>query len=227
MTTKTERPTSKRSISLSRPLILEATANCLSQEGYDGTTIRKIATMLDCAVGSIYRYFDDKRELLAAVTQQRFELATAVLESGGSIGQCVESYIDAALAAPEAYRLMFWLSSVGHMEAASAPLPAVVQQIIDGWTRRGVGGGLAQRTWAMLHGLIMLGRPRTELQDAARRIVAAERTIAATRPPATRPVAPGPAPASVATPAPVIATSLDGSTAAAAAAAGAEDVCLL
>ena len=49
---------------LSRDQILDATGRCLASRGYDATTIRTIAGVLDCAVGSIYRYFRDKRELL-------------------------------------------------------------------------------------------------------------------------------------------------------------------
>ena len=51
---------------LSRGQILDATETCLAELGYDGTTIRAIAKRLDCAVGTIYRYFRDKRSLLTA-----------------------------------------------------------------------------------------------------------------------------------------------------------------
>ena len=48
---------------LGRRRILDATQRCLCQEGYDATTIRRIASQLGCAIGSIYRYFADKHEL--------------------------------------------------------------------------------------------------------------------------------------------------------------------
>ncbi len=46
---------------LSQDGILDATEACLQEHGYDGTTIRRIAGRLECAVGTIYRHFTDKR----------------------------------------------------------------------------------------------------------------------------------------------------------------------
>ncbi len=141
-------------VNLSRAQILHATAICLAECGYDGTTIRRIAKQLGCAVGSIYRYFDDKRSLLDAVTQARFEPVAQVAEV--SAERSAALYAHAAADEPQQYRLMFWLASVGeHHEAPG--VPAVIQRIIAAWTVQMGDRRKAERFWSQLHGRIMLG----------------------------------------------------------------------
>src|SRR4051812_46315046 len=97
-------------VQLSREQILAATSQCLQKEGYDATTIRKIASLLNCAVGSIYRYFRDKHELLSIVTQQVLDPVVAATESGSSMEGSVRLYHRIVTQSPESYRLMFWLA---------------------------------------------------------------------------------------------------------------------
>jgi len=103
---------------LSREQIMHVTARLLREAGYDKTTIRGIAKRLDCAVGSIYRYFADKRELLFAVAESALEPASALVEAGGSVEQSAREYHRLAGRDPALYRLMFWLASV--IEAGKA-----------------------------------------------------------------------------------------------------------
>jgi len=183
------------SISLSRQSILDATARCLGEVGFDGTNIRKIASTLGCAVGSIYRYFSDKRALLAAVCEQRFEPAAAAIESGGSVEQSARAYIHAALGSPESYRLMFWLASVGRKDATSEPiLPEIVQRIIAGWAQRLSHEPTAASAWAALHGSIMLGRGADQIISELRRAIDGRPEVAGTIPTSigSRPAAPRP-----------------------------------
>ncbi len=143
---------------LSRAQILDATAECLDEAGYDGTTIRMIARRLDCAVGSIYRYFTDKRELLDAVVQQRFEPVIEALEAGDDHETTADLYHQAATTRPEQYRLMFWLAAVGRTPDQPAAVPGVVQRILDGWAEQLGSERDAHCRWAVIHGGIMLGR---------------------------------------------------------------------
>lgn len=144
-------------VQLSRAQILHATAICLGEEGYDGTTIRRIAKQLNCAVGSIYRYFDDKRSLLDAVTQARFEPVAQVAEV--SAERSAALYAHAAADEPQQYRLMFWLASVGRPggDPGVPGVPAVVKRIIDTWAIQMGDRRKAERFWSQLHGRIMLG----------------------------------------------------------------------
>lgn len=141
---------------LDRGQILDATARVLREKGYDGTTIRTIAKQLDCAVGSIYRYFKDKRQLLDAVCQRRFDAVAEHAELGSPLSKTVLMYARVAAEQPEQYRLMFWLASIGKQSQSEA-LPMIVRRILAGWTETMHDQAKARRTWAALHGAINLG----------------------------------------------------------------------
>lgn len=141
---------------LDRGQILDATARVLREKGYDGTTIRTIAKQLDCAVGSIYRYFKDKRQLLDAVCQRRFDAVAEHAELRSPVSKTVLMYARVAAEQPEQYRLMFWLASIGKQQQSEA-LPAIVRRIIAGWTESMHDQVKARRTWATLHGAVNLG----------------------------------------------------------------------
>ena len=81
-----------------------ATSRCLHQEGYDATTIRKIASLLDCAVGSIYRYFHDKNQILSIVTQHgRSSPVVTCLETGGTLHQSIRQYHQIVVETPRRF----------------------------------------------------------------------------------------------------------------------------
>lgn len=147
---------------LSREQILDATLECLLADGYDGTTIRRIARELNCAVGSIYRYFKDKRQLLDAVTQRRFVAVAEWIEGGATMREGFAGYARVAGEQPELYRLMFWLQSVG---AEHPQMPVIIERIIEGWSTQIGDRRTAERLWAHLHGGIMLGRGPDYVMD--------------------------------------------------------------
>lgn len=140
---------------LDRERILAATAACFAEQGYDGTTIRRIARRLDCAVGSIYRYFSDKRALLTAVCERRFTVAVEAAEAG-DLDASARAYLAAAHDWPEAYRLMFWLAAL-RPEARGAAMPAVVESLLAAWANRLPPHRDARTLWINLHGRAMLG----------------------------------------------------------------------
>lgn len=139
---------------LSRTQILDATAACLRESGYDGTTIRRISARLNCAVGSIYRYFQDKRALLSTVAEQRFAPVEQAVRDRVAVARTIAMYAHIAAAEPDQYRLMFWLSSISRNGAS---LPAAVVSIVEGWGRQLGDSRSAERLWSQLHGGIMLG----------------------------------------------------------------------
>jgi AcrR family transcriptional regulator len=145
---------------LSRTQILEATFFCLREEGYEATTIRRIAKRLDCAIGSIYRYFRDKRDLLSAVTQELLQPVVVGLENGSPIDRSIGMYCRLATGDAEAYRLMFWLACKSQFDTA---LPEVVQAVIEHWGKQLGDEDRAATLWAMLHGLIILNRPEDRI----------------------------------------------------------------
>jgi AcrR family transcriptional regulator len=154
--TSDDAPQAKTPTCLDRTQILDATARVLREKGYDGTTIRTIAKQLDCAVGSIYRYFKDKRQLLDAVCQRRFDAVAEHAELRSPLSKTALMYARVAAEQPEQYRLMFWLASIGKQSQSEA-LPAIVRRILAGWTESLGDQAAARKTWAALHGAINLG----------------------------------------------------------------------
>lgn len=149
-------PRKKPATCLDESQVLDATSRVLRERGYDGTTIRAIAKQLGCAVGSIYRYFPDKRALLDGVCQRRFESVAEQAELRSGVMTSVQKYARVAAEQPELYRLMFWLASVGKQQMGEA-LPAVTRRIIAGWAESLGDQTRAKALWAQLHGCIMLG----------------------------------------------------------------------
>lgn len=176
-------------VSLSRQQILEATFQCLRQEGYDATTIRQIARRLGCAIGSIYRYYRDKRELLYTVTQELLEPVVTLIDIDGSFERSVNLYAKLATNDGEAYRLMFWLAC--HVEAqptesnSGIPLPGVVGRIIDGWAKQLGDRDRAEQAWAMLHGATFLGGHVDPIVNLVLKFAQATAPAAASQPAAT------------------------------------------
>ncbi|MEM1213986.1 MAG: helix-turn-helix domain-containing protein [Planctomycetota bacterium] len=151
--------------------ILEATDASLREVGYDKTTIRQIAKRLNCAVGSIYRYFTDKRELLTAVTQRRFDAVAQHAELGSPLDRTLALYHRLALERPELYHLMFWLTSVGQQDAAEVT-PLVIRRTIAGWATQLRDPLAAHQLWATLHAGITHGHSLADILQAARRLPA-------------------------------------------------------
>ena len=143
---------------LSREHIIEATEACVAERGYDGTTIRAIAARLGCAVGSIYRYFTDKRQLLTAVAGRVFIPVLEELDQPGvTFEASLRTYLRQAAAEPERYRLLMWLAGAEGLTGATA-LPEVIETIIARWAALLGDRGRAEDAWARAHGLLMLGR---------------------------------------------------------------------
>ncbi|MEM6552438.1 MAG: TetR/AcrR family transcriptional regulator [Planctomycetota bacterium] len=168
--TDAQSPTAPRA-QLDQRQILEATDAALREVGYDKTTIRHIAKRLNCAVGSIYRYFTDKRELLTAVTQRRFDAVAQHAELGSPLDRTLALYHRLALERPELYHLMFWLTSVGQPDPTQTT-PLVIRRTIAGWSAQLRDPSAAQQLWATLHAGITLGHPLTDILQAARRLPA-------------------------------------------------------
>ncbi|MFA7235295.1 MAG: helix-turn-helix domain-containing protein [Phycisphaeraceae bacterium] len=147
---------------LSRPHVLEAAAACFEELGYDGLTIRAIASRLGCSVGSIYRYFTDKRELLLACASQVLEPVADALERDHiTFAASVSLYVQQARAMGEQYRLMFWLCDT---PATPGMLP-VFRRILDAWAELLGDETAARDRWAQLHGMLVIGEDATRIDE--------------------------------------------------------------
>lgn len=131
-----------------REEILQAAKELFLEEGYDSTTIRRIADRVGISAPALYLYFKDKEALMLALCDQTFghlieaigEIEKAVPDPIERVRRFGEAYVRFGLTHPDEYRLVFLganvpeaLRKVGHRAATDDP------------TRPGVGGALVFR----------------------------------------------------------------------------------
>jgi AcrR family transcriptional regulator len=128
-----------------REEILHAAKELFLEQGYDQTTIRRIAERVGISAPALYLYFRDKEALMLALCDQTFGY---LLESVAEIERDVEdpverlhrfgeAYVRFGLTHPDEYRLVFLNSDI----------PEAIRQTghrtpIDDPTRPGVGGAM-------------------------------------------------------------------------------------
>ena len=101
-----------------KDLILNAAREIFLSEGYENTSIRKIATKIEYSPGIIYHHFKDKNDLLLALHDKAFECKIqALFLSVQHIANPLErlhatgrSYLQYGIDNPQDYELMFILS---------------------------------------------------------------------------------------------------------------------
>lgn len=128
-----------------REEILQAAKELFLEEGYDATTIRRIADRVGISAPALYLYFKDKEALMLALCDQTFghlieaigEIEKKVADPLERIRRFGEAYARFGLTHPDEYRLVFLganmpeaIRKVGHRAATDDP------------TKPGVGGAL-------------------------------------------------------------------------------------
>jgi AcrR family transcriptional regulator len=101
-----------------RQLILDGAMEVFLQEGFENTSIRKIADRIEYSPGTIYVYFKDKNEILLELHYMAFDQLMAVMQATEKHAEPIdqvyaigESYITFALENPGLYELMFVLKA--------------------------------------------------------------------------------------------------------------------
>ena len=159
-----------------KELILKEAKAVFLEEGYEKTSIRKIADRIEYSPTTIYLYFKDKSELLLELHKQSFHQFFNVLSSVSTISdpferlvQTGKRYIEYGIKNPEEYELKFQLK---------APLAALeckneiwsdgqqaicfVQSIVDNCIEAGYfsksmdSQSMSIMLWAEVHGLVTL-----------------------------------------------------------------------
>jgi len=168
-------------------LILDAAAELFAQGGYEGFSLRRVAEHIGYSPGAIYRYFDDKDDLLFNVADEgfkRFQSAqrAAALSSDDlahSLRAMAAAYVAFGREYPNHYRLMFMerpdLLFQSHQDQAVEWLNALSEyQVIfaaavqAGVLRQGDSAVMSDTWWAMLHGIVALSITMNFLFDEAR-----------------------------------------------------------
>jgi AcrR family transcriptional regulator len=156
-----------------RDKLCAAATRRFAELGYQGVTIRGLATDVGCSPMTPYSYFKGKEEIFAAVRAAAFKrLADACenaarsapddLARAGALGR---AYLNFALSERDAYKIMFELT-----QPDEHAFPDVVAQVercrrfmtqpTEIMVREGILSGdpdkLSQMFWAGIHGVIVL-----------------------------------------------------------------------
>jgi AcrR family transcriptional regulator len=141
--------------------------------GYDGVTMRQLAEDLGCSPKTPYRYFRNKDEIVAMVRAAAFrrfadalEAASADIEDPAERARRVgRAYVDAALADPASYRIMFDMRApetgeYPELARESARARAFITRQAEDLRRAGLTDAdptmLGYAMWAAVHGLVVL-----------------------------------------------------------------------
>ncbi|MCJ8519082.1 AcrR family transcriptional regulator [Pseudorhizobium tarimense] len=122
--------------------IIVATAQLLTEEGFEALTTARVAERAGVSVGSLYQYFPNKRALAAAVVDHHSEKLVAAFDaawqSHDTLAAAVDSMIRAALVThphrPELHRALNELAPrVGRAEKAqqiSARIAGLIETVL-------------------------------------------------------------------------------------------------
>lgn len=165
-----------------RAAILAAARELFNEQGYEATTMRKIAEHIGYSATAIYRHFPDKRTILTELVHADFaalgaSFATAMTEPDPvrRLAMLGKGYVEFGLRFPNHYRLMFMTrkAPVPMVEAqescivrkgdptsdAYAALVHTVREVMaTGILRPELNDpeAVAQIMWACIHGLVSL-----------------------------------------------------------------------
>ena len=155
--------------------------------GYEGVTMRGLASEIGCSPMTPYRYFESKEEIFATVRAAAFRrladiCEAAVAGTGDEVtraGKLGRAYLQFALEEPDSYKIMFELS-----QPADSGFPELTEEVerarrfmrqpTEILVKEGILAGdpeeLGQLFWAGIHGVIVLHmtgkfEPGTSVED--------------------------------------------------------------
>jgi AcrR family transcriptional regulator len=170
-----------------RELILTEASQMFIEEGYDKTSIRKIADKIEYSPATIYLYFTDKDEIFHAIHDKAFEKFFQVMESTRNIEnpfdrlvKLSDLYIDFAYENPEYYDLMFIMrapmTALQHQNdewacgfRAYDALKEIIRDCMEqGYMKKMDVELAAMAIWSFKHGMTSLSiRNRFKMYDEA------------------------------------------------------------
>lgn len=171
-------PTKKRqeAIHLMRKRILDTAEAMFIEQGYEQTTMRKIAKALECNPATIYNYFENKETIFFALQEKAFATFYAEFDDLRNdehrgfekLKRMGRRYIDFAVKNPNKYELMFILKPPMRVAEELDPrwetgaknydlLKEVIAGCIaeDSINVRDIEAG-AFMMWSMVHGMVNL-----------------------------------------------------------------------
>lgn len=155
-----------------REALCESATRLFAENGYEGVTMRALATDLGCSPMTPYRYFENKAEIFEAVQTAAFRRFAVALEAGhrdqidhtARLRALCWSYVRFALEEPHAYRIMFeldqakrpnWTRRVEDLRSWRF-MHAAVEEAVTAGALTGDPEILAHLLWSGIHGLVAL-----------------------------------------------------------------------
>jgi len=153
---------------------IRATAlRLFAQEGYRSVSLRAIAREMKLSATALYRYFENKDALLAAIRAEGFQQLRGQLkevrdsaESGLAAARgAMVAYINFGIEQPELYSLMYELDQrdleeiplvVESRRRAFAQAEAIATDILKEYGQTGNANQMAHLLWISAHGLVAL-----------------------------------------------------------------------
>ncbi len=159
-----------------RDQILQAAKELFLEEGYEKTSIRKIADRIEYSPTTIYLYFKDKNELLLELHREAFgkffEMLSSVISIEDPYDMLIEvgkRYIEYGIINPSAYELKFKLKAPlealeckneiwADGEKAICFVQAIVDRCIDKgyFPKKTDSEAMSVMLWGQVHGLVSL-----------------------------------------------------------------------
>ena len=158
-----------------RRAILDAAGSLFLEHGYEGLSMRQIAERIGYSATTIYRYYEDKDDLLFAIVHEGFlrfggQLTKAAQSSGDPrerLAALGHAYIEFGLRNPVYYRLMFMqrfdflFESRAEQQEPMVDSFAVLRGAVEQAMRAGVlRQGDPETTgvviWSVVHGITSL-----------------------------------------------------------------------
>ncbi|MEO6815804.1 MAG: TetR/AcrR family transcriptional regulator [Edaphobacter sp.] len=170
---------------------LSTARELIKEGGYEGLTIRKLASRMGCSPMALYSYFADKQALLIALAQEGFEKvakrfdSTAAQDPLSAIRKILLDYIAYAEENPFEYRVLFMsVETLGELKLtredlqernpAFGPLFKWVETCINTGVLQGDAFAVSTVLWTGAHGAASLLITATKFPFADRGLYAEE-----------------------------------------------------
>lgn len=152
--------------------LIRAAHDLVREEGYDGLTIRKLATRAGFATMSVYSYFPDKHAILVALAEDHFQTLADHLNRDypgtplDALRDGLLDYVAFGMENPNEYRSVFMheevLKDSSEFETIATSNPAMVcllkrvQAVIDDASLKGDAFAIGTLLWTVAHGAVSL-----------------------------------------------------------------------
>jgi len=162
-----------------RTQILEVSARIFAEKGYQRATVKEIADRAGISPGTIYLYFDSKREILSVIAEEtEIPIVSAILEMSEqgkreTLTRMIERGLDIAEAQLPFNRILFsevWVED-GILEESVAARIERIHHLLEDYIAEGIESGVFRAVNPALAAQMALGMFAALTAPAVRGIV--------------------------------------------------------